>query len=401
MTTNPLNDAVASQYQRWVYPEPIRDLPAWLGGNWQWFDPSHAHRLLWPDRDYVPDMDILIAGCGANQAAVFAYTNPQARVTAIDVSRPSLDHQRFLKDTYSLGNLDLRLLPIEDVGALGRDFDLVVSTGVLHHLADPGAGASALAACLRRDGVLALMLYAHYGRLGVETLQAMFRDMGLQQDEASLQVVKDALAVLPADHPVQGYLAMAPDLCFDAGLVDTFLHGRDRSYTVTECLDLVASAGLVFNDWFIKAPYYPPLNPGNAFHEATAALRVETQWAVMERMGARNACHFFTACRPDRPASTYRIDFASPGFPDYVPSLRYRCELHGAQISRSDWSTTLDFTQLAVLRHMDGRRSIGEILAAAGSGGVLAELDPAAREQYGRELFQSLWNLDFLDIALR
>ena len=40
-------------------------------------------------------------------------------------------------------------------------------------------------------------------------------------------------------------------------LVDTFLHGRARSYTVDDCIDLVTSAGLVFQGWFSKAPYYP------------------------------------------------------------------------------------------------------------------------------------------------
>jgi hypothetical protein len=29
MTANPLDDAVSRQYERWVYPEPIADLPAW------------------------------------------------------------------------------------------------------------------------------------------------------------------------------------------------------------------------------------------------------------------------------------------------------------------------------------------------------------------------------------
>ena len=76
MNTDPLADVVTGQYEAWVYPEPIQDLPAWLVSNWQWFDPSHSHRLFWPDRDYTPDLDILIAGCGTNQAAVFAYTNP-------------------------------------------------------------------------------------------------------------------------------------------------------------------------------------------------------------------------------------------------------------------------------------------------------------------------------------
>ena len=125
MSTDPLEDTVAAQYRRWVYPEPIMDLPAWQRDNWQWFDPSHSYRMLWPDRDPAPDLDILVAGCGTNQAAVVAHGNPQARVVAVDVSQPSLDHHAYLKDTYALGNLELRLLPIEDVGSLGRDFVII------------------------------------------------------------------------------------------------------------------------------------------------------------------------------------------------------------------------------------------------------------------------------------
>ena len=40
----------------------------------------------------------------------------------------------------------------------------------------------------------------------------------------------------------------------DAELVDTFLHGRERSYTVDDCIDLVTNAGLVFQGWFNNAP---------------------------------------------------------------------------------------------------------------------------------------------------
>ena len=54
-------------------PAPVEDLAAWSATNWDWFDPAHAHRIFWPDRDYRPDLDILIAGCGTNQAAVFAF----------------------------------------------------------------------------------------------------------------------------------------------------------------------------------------------------------------------------------------------------------------------------------------------------------------------------------------
>ena len=401
MTSDPLSDVVSGQYEKWVYPEPIRDLPAWLAGNWQWFDPCHAHRLFWPDRDYRPDLDVLIAGCGTNQAAVFAYTNPGATVTAIDVSAASLEHHRFLQEKYGLKNLALHRLPIEEVGSLGHDYDLVVSTGVLHHMADPEAGMRALAARLRPDGVAAIMLYARYGRLGVEMLQGVFRDLALTQDEPSLAVVKAAIAALPQDHPLRSYLSVAPDLEFDAGLVDTFLHGRDRSYTVADCLDLVAAGGLVFQDWFLKSSYEPAAAGGDPFFAAVAALPKERRWGVMERVNHRNGCHFFTACRPERPSETYRVDFASDRWLDAVPLFRYRCGVDGETISRPGWSTELTPEQLALVRLVDGRRTIREIIAAAAQATTASGRSPADIERFARTLFQSLVNRDFLVLALR
>jgi SAM-dependent methyltransferase len=400
MAASPLDDVVVKQYEKWVYPAPIHDLPAWLANNWQWFDPSHAWRMFWPSRDRRPDLDILVAGCGTNQAAVLAYTNPAARVVAIDVSQPSLDHHRLLKDRYGMQNLDLHHLPIERVDTLQRDFDLIVSTGVLHHLADPLAGAKALAAQLRPDGVLALMLYARYGRIGVEMMQGVFRELGLRQSDASVLMVKEAIAQLPQEHPLRSYLTLAPDLQFDAGLVDTFLHGRDRSYTVDDCLDLVASAGLVFQEWFLKSAYYPPAGPGSPFYAAVAALPERQQWSVMERINSRNACHFFTACRPDRATDTYAIDFSSPASLDFVPTLRYRCSLDGADLVRHDWRLPLDPVQLALLQQMDGRRTIREIVAVASESGVLPQRSQADRNDLGRAVFRSLWQRDFLALGL-
>lgn len=43
----------------------------------------------------------------------------------------------------------------------------------------------------------------------------------------------------------------------DGALVDTFLHARQRSYTVEECLELVGAAGLTFQGWLRNSPYYP------------------------------------------------------------------------------------------------------------------------------------------------
>ena len=392
---------LSRQYERYRYPQPIPDVKAWLAGNWQWFDPSHAHRVLWPDREYQPDLDILIAGCGTYQAAVFAFMNPDAKVVAVDVSQSALDHHQYLKDKHGLYNLELHRLPIEELPTLGRDFDLIVSTGVLHHLADPQAGMNAAASCLRPDGALGVMVYAKYGRIGIEMLQSIFRDLGLEQNESSIALVRQTLSLLPADHPVQPYVRVARELQFDEALVDTFLPGRERSYTVEECIGMVTKAGLEFQGWFHKAPYYPHeiFAAPKEVYPAINALPEPTRWAVMERLQSVHACHYFMACRPERPKESYTIDFSTQDCLDYVPLMRMGCGLSGTEIFRPDWRARLNSAQLPFVQHVDGHRTIREIAASvrsrASSGGSVARV-----EKFARKLFEGLWRLDFLAMAL-
>jgi SAM-dependent methyltransferase len=400
---DPSADIVTLQYERWRYPQPIADLDAVDGGAWYWFDPADFHRILWPDREYKPDLDILIAGCGTNQAAVFAHRNPAAKVVGVDISQPSLEHQRFLKEKHGLWNLELHRLPIEELPTLGLDFDLIVSTGVVHHLADPTAGLKALAGCLRRDGAIGLTLYAKYGRMGVEQLQSVFRDLGLTQDEASVDMVKATLSLLSPDHPVQSYLKIEGDeLRYDGAVVDTFLHGRDRSYAVDDCLDLVDSAGLDFQGWLVNAPYYPHdwFTPGTEQHRVISALPERKLWSVMERLHIFGACHFFMACRPDRSKESYTIDFSTADSLNYVPVMRMRCGLSGAEIVKPGGRLTLNAAQLPFVQQVDGRRTIRDIAARVAQSARLARAGTADLESFGRKLFQSLWRLDFVAMAL-
>jgi SAM-dependent methyltransferase len=402
VTEDPRIDGVARQYDRWEYPPPVADLEAWTKNHWDWFDPFWSHRVLWPNREYIPDLDILIAGCGTFQAALIAFTNREAKVVAIDVSETALNHQQYLKDKHGLKNLELQRLPIEEVSALGSEFDLIVSSGVLHHMADPLAGLSALGERLRPDGALGVMLYARYGRIGVEMLESAFRELGLSQDEESVRMVKEAIAALPADHPVRPYLKGARDLVSDGGLVDTFLHSRQRSYTVAECLDLVSAAGLAFQGWLHKTPYYQHdlVAPMNGFQKLVDQLPDIKVWSVMERMQTANAAHFFLACRPDRPTADYTIDFSAPEALDYVPLVRKPCLLSGDEMVWASAKLKLNPAQLPFVQLVDGRRTIREIIDVVAEQGNVSDENRFLVEEFGHRLFRALWRLDFLAIAL-
>jgi SAM-dependent methyltransferase len=388
---------------RWTYPPPIKDLEAWTALNWDWFDPVHSHRILWPDRDYKPDLDILIAGCGTNQAAVYAFTNRAAKVVAVDISEPALDHQQSLKDKHGLDNLELHLLPIEKLPTLGLEFDLVVATAVLDRLADPLAGMKALAGCLRRDGVIVVTLDAKYGRIGADLLGSVFRDMGLREDNASVKLAKETISLLPKGHPLRNYLKIVDDLQSDAALVDAFLRGDRRTFTVDECIDLVTSAELAFQGWFHKMPYYAhDLFGGkkSKFYPFIDAMPEDKIWSVMERIQTSNTSHFFMACRPDRPKKHYRIDFSNVRSIDYVPQIQARCGVAGTEIFGPGWHLALAPDQAPFLRYIDGRRTIREIAECVARDDAPPEIGTGELGRLGRKLFQSLWRLDFVAMAL-
>ena len=102
--------------------------------------------------------------------------------------------------------------------------------------ADPDAGLRCLRDVLKPHGVISLMLYGSYPRVGVYMMQEAFRLLGLKQDAASVGTVKCAIDMLPKYHHLYSYRDGAHDLGYNSGLVDTFLHPIDRAFTVSQFL---------------------------------------------------------------------------------------------------------------------------------------------------------------------
>jgi hypothetical protein len=101
-----------------------------------------------------------------------------------------------------------------------------------------------------------------------------------------------------------------------------------------------------------------------------------------------NACHFFMACSPHRPKGSYTIEFSTTESFDYVPLVRMRCGLSGAEILRPDWRVTLNTAQLPFVQHINGRRTIREIAACMARSETSPRTSVADLEKYGRKLFR-------------
>lgn len=122
---------------------------------------SEFARLL--DRAVPGDAKVVELGCGTGQTSLFLATADRLVVGA-DLTRASLElgaaaARRYGLDGVRFVETDLRT-PALEPGA----FDVVYSSGVLHHTPDPRASFRSMAALCKPGGIVVLGLYNVYAR---------------------------------------------------------------------------------------------------------------------------------------------------------------------------------------------------------------------------------------------
>lgn len=356
--------------------------------------------LLWPMEKPRADREILVAGCGTSQAATYALREPDARVTAIDISETSLHHTRDLQQKYDLQNLHLHRLAIEQVGELGQMFDQIVCTGVLHHLPDPDIGLGSLRSVLMPNGAMRLMVYAAYGRAGIYMMQEYSRLLGVTATEAELRDLGSTIGALPADHPIAGVARRAKDFTYPAALADAVLHPQDRAYTVSQLYAWLERCGLSFGRWYEQAPYLPQCGAiASTPHAARlGSLPPPLQHAAVELLRGTLTKHDFIAYRDDRPGENQPITFDGDAWRGYVPlrlpwtlCIRDRAPPGSVAVlinrahTYPDLALPIDAAEHRIFAAIDGNRAVAEIMRIAAQ---------PEGDEHSRRLFERLWHHD-------
>ncbi len=394
--------AIRAFYESHPYPAPVASLEQRLD---RYRDPQRRRAqslLLWPLEKLRPDRSILIAGCGTSQAARHALMEPDARLTAIDVSETSLRHTRDLQQKHDIRNLHLHRLAIERIGDLGETFDQIVCTGVLHHLSDPDAGLRALRDVLAHDGAMHIMVYAPYGRAGIIMMQDYCRLLGIGVRDEELRDLGQTVQALPIDHPIAGVVKRAKDFAQPNALADALLNPQDRAYSVPQVYDWLERCGLEFGRWYEQAAYLPQCGAiDGAPHGARlAALPPPAQHAAIELLRGTMDRHSFVAYRDDREREPQPIIFEGDAWRDFVPvrlpwtlTVKDRAPRGVAAVlinpshTYPDLALFIDAAQERLLTAIDGVRSVAEILHGAGE---------TIGDQQGRQFFRRLWEHDLI-----
>ena len=396
-TSNANTDPISEFYNSHPFPPPLENLERALDLYKDENVRLAEFHLLWPDREYRADLDVLVAGCGTWQAAKYALTHPAARVVAIDVSTTSLEHTQKLKEKYNLANLEARELPIESAGELDQQFDHVICTGVLHHLADPDVGLRALRSVLKRDGTMYLMVYAPYGRTGVYMMQDYCRMLGVGTSIPEVNDLIVVLKLLPQHHPVLASQGGSREFLNSDALVDALLNPRDRAYSVPQLFEFLDRSELVLGRWYWQAPYLPQCGSIARTPHAgrLAALPERDQYAAMELWRGLMSNHSFVVQRNDADYHGPKVRFDGDSYLRYVPlRLPWTRALQqslpdgaaGALVNQThvfaDLFVLLNEHEKQVFEAIDGRRNIAEILET-----VQDQAD-------ARHFFEKLWQHD-------
>lgn len=370
-------EEVQAFYERHPYPPPIEDLDRHRDSKRNAYRHRALSFLLWPTRKPRANREILIAGCGTSQAALYALREPDSRITAIDISETSLRHTRELQGKYGLRNLDTHRLAIDQVQELDRTFDQIVCTGVLHHLPDPDVGLRALRSVLVPDGAMHLMVYATYGRAGIYMMQDYCRLLGIGATEQELQDLGATIRALSPDHPIAGVARRAKDFTNPDALADALLHPQDRAYTVPQLYDWLKRCGLSFARWHEQAAYLPRCGviAATSHGQRLASLPPPLQHAAVELLRGTITKHSFITYRDDCPVESQPITFRGDAWRNYVPlPLPWIVCVHdrvpaGAAavlINRAhihpDLALPINATQARVFAEIDSERSIGDIV---------------------------------------
>ena len=196
--------------------------------------------------------EVLIAGCGTGrEALMWAAHYPQGRITAIDLSRASLSYGIMKAQRYSISNIAFMQEDILNLDAVANKYDMIVSSGVLHHMQDPLKGWQVLCGLLKSGGSMRIGLYSKISRQAVDAGRDVIRRNNFGHDrESMLRFRKNSAGLLDpttlADLQDRGdyyTLSMYRDLLF---------HVEEHCFTIPEIESALAGMGLIFLGFEVK-----------------------------------------------------------------------------------------------------------------------------------------------------
>ena len=240
--------------------------------------------------------DVLIAGCGTGLSTnEFARQMPSARILAVDLSVASLSYAKRMAESFDLADIEFAQGDILRLGAIGRQFDFIDASGVLHHLADPGQGWRVLLSLLRPGGAMQVGLYSSLGRRNIVAARALIAERGYRPIAQDIRRCRQD--IIAAADPLLRSLTDRHDFYTTSECRDLLFHVQEHRITLPEIKSFVAANNLNFAGFMLDPP---------VVHKFAARFPERAAMTDLDRW------HEFETELPDTFAGMYRFQVRKP-----------------------------------------------------------------------------------------
>jgi SAM-dependent methyltransferase len=372
MSSDRVTKAVSGLYDTYPFPpEPLLD-EAPPGYNWRWNWRSAYNFCLGRMPEDRP-IRILDAGCGTGVSTEYlVHLNPQAHVTAIDISSGTLQVARERCQRSGADRVEFHHLSLFDADKLEGEFDLINSVGVLHHTADPIGGIQSLAKKLAPGGLMHIFVYGELGRWEIELMQ---KAIGMLQGDKrgdyrdGVKIGREVFGSLPENNRIlrrekeRWSMENHKDECF----ADMYVHPQEIDYNIDTLFELIDASGLDFIG-FSNPKLWELERILDRAPEALArakALPLRQQYRLLELLDPDVAHYEFFLAKPPFTKADWSQD---KDVLAAIPHLQPCIDLwEGKSLFNYDYQPVkLNDEELAFMEavKLADRRSIGEIMKA-------------------------------------
>ena len=280
--TNQISLEVRNQYESSPYPRWVN-----IGLHKQ---PQTVSRLVEKSQLRLSDnninqakqLDILVAGCGTGQQSIGTSTRfKNAQILAVDLSLSSLAYAKRKTEELGLNNINYMQADILDLGSLDREFDIIESTGVLHHMDAPIEGWKVLTECLKPGGLMKIGLYSKPARQHIVKIRDEIARLGLSSNDVEMRAFRRDIINSPEDH--HKAIISSGDFYSMSELRDLIFHVQEHQFTLPEIHNCLDTLGLEFCG-FEDPPTIQQFRASNPEPDARYDL---DKWDVYEKNNPR------------------------------------------------------------------------------------------------------------------
>ena len=256
MTT--IEDIVKEQYRSYTYPRytPKIDENNKLQSRYSDTSLNQINYYIYGGKKKSFDnFSVLFVGCGMGteiiDMALKLEKCKNIKLIGVDFSSTQLKMCKKRLEMYAIDDMvELKEMSLLDLKPeIHGTFDMIISSGVLHHLEDPQKGLDILSSLLKEDGFMSLMVYGKYGRTAVYQMQELLKraNVGIDNWPDKIQNFKNIYKQLPDNNLFTYYdenMIVQDHNNGDEGIVDLLLHNQDRSFSIPELYEWVDNSNL-------------------------------------------------------------------------------------------------------------------------------------------------------------